>query len=93
MIMIRNDHAGFFIYNGDKLFYEAGRCVEVWVSSFMDYEVIAGVFMLIRIIHLDKLFQKTQQSNNYRYIATINAAATAGYTDRKLKFRVLCGSI
>ena len=39
----------------------------------------------------DKLFQKTQQYNIVRHIAIIIASATAGYTDRKLKFRILCG--
>jgi len=49
--------------------------------------------MLIRIMCLDELFLKIQHSDFDSYIAAINAAATACYTDRKPKFGVLCGSI
>jgi len=40
------------------------------------------VFMLIRIICLDKLFHKSQQFDFDKYIAEKIAAATAGYIDR-----------
>ncbi len=64
-----------------------------FAAPSMDFELMAEIFMLIRIRRHDKTSQETQVSDWYRYIVLANAATKAFYTGRKPGFRVLCGSI
>ena len=47
----------------------------------MDFEVIAEVFMLIRIRRHDKTLQGMQGADSDRYIASVIVALTAFYVD------------
>jgi len=65
----------------------------VFAAPSLDVEVIAEVLIPIRIRRHDKTSQETQSAGSERAIGSVTAATTACYTDRKPKFRVLCGSI
>jgi hypothetical protein len=54
---------------------------------------VAEVFMLTRIRRHDRLRHGTQVTEANGIIATVADGSTACYTDRKPKFRILCGSI
>ena len=43
-------------------------------------------------IKRDKMPHEPQMADSERNIASLIAATTAGYADRKPKFRILCGS-
>jgi hypothetical protein len=47
----------------------------------MDFEVMAEVFMLIRIRRHDKTLQGMQGADSDRYIASVIVALTAFYVD------------
>jgi hypothetical protein len=59
----------------------------------MDFEVTAEVFMPIRITSPDKSLNGMQAYEIKRLVAAHSDESTACYTDRKLKFSILCGSI
>jgi len=64
-----------------------------FAAQSMDFEVTAEVFMPIRITRPDKSLHGMQPYEIKRLVAAHSDESTACYTDRKLKFRILCGSI
>ena len=65
----------------------------MFAAQWMDFEVTAEVFMLIRIKRLDKSLHGMQPYEIKGRVAAHSGESTAYYTDSKLKFRILCGSI
>jgi len=65
----------------------------VFAAQWMDFEVTAEVFMLIRITRLDKSLHGMQPYEIKGLVAAHSDESTSCYTERKLKSRILCGSV
>jgi hypothetical protein len=64
----------------------------VFAALSMDFEATAKAFMPIRITRPDKSSYGMQPYEIKRLVAAHSDESTGCYADRKLKFRILCGS-
>jgi hypothetical protein len=64
-----------------------------FAARLTGYEVMAEVFMPIRIKCHDKSLYEKQVTEAEGIIAILSSGSTASYTDRESKFRIFCGSI
>jgi len=65
----------------------------VFTAQSMDFAVTAQVFVPIRITRPDKSLHGMQPYEINELVAAYSDESTACYRDRKLKYRILFGSI